>query len=98
MALSGAERQKAYLHRQRDELLSLRQRVHDLEGVLAATQARIAESDGLRLARASPQQVAHQLADALSDPDLARLWVLIGEHLKAGPSRGRRVPVEPPEH
>jgi hypothetical protein len=41
MARSGAARQKAYLHRQRDELLSMRQRVHELEVELAAARARI---------------------------------------------------------
>jgi septal ring factor EnvC (AmiA/AmiB activator) len=48
MARSGAERQKAYLHRQRDELITLRRRVHDLEAELAAANARIADSSTQR--------------------------------------------------
>jgi hypothetical protein len=43
MARSGAERQQAYRLRQWEEQLQLRQRVHDLEGELAAAHARIAE-------------------------------------------------------
>ena len=97
MARSGAERQKAYLGRQKDELMVLRQRVQDLEGALAAAQGRLAESERLRLTRTAPQQVAYQLAEALDDTDLARLWVLLGEHLKAGSQRGqdRRQPESP---
>jgi hypothetical protein len=97
MAQSGAARQKAYLRRQKDELITLRQRVADLEDALAAAQARLAESDRLRLTRTAPQQVAYQLAEALDDTDLARLWVLLGERLRSATPRGqnRRQPETP---
>jgi hypothetical protein len=103
MARSGAARQKAYLQRQREEQLQLRQRVHDLEGGLAAAHARIdelkrAQSEALRLTKTTPAaEVVEQLAGTLPDAKLAQIWVLLGERLKAATLRGRRSADEPPE-
>jgi hypothetical protein len=54
MARSGAERQQTYRLRQWEEQRQLRQRVHDLEGELAAAHARIAELERALSKAATP--------------------------------------------
>jgi hypothetical protein len=95
MARSNAERQAAWKKRRENELASLRQRVHDLEGERDAARARIdelecAESEAMRLTRtATAQAIVDRLAGGLSDARLAQVWVMLGERLKAATPRGQ---------